>query len=232
MEKRRPVMTMRTLARNGPCPPGPYPPGPHRRAATVLFAGVLAISVVPAAPVTAALVEMTFSGQVTEILGAPHGQWANVVLGDDFMVRIVVDSKAEDLDPGGVGLYAYESATITVGGYSVTTGTGPLNSILIARFGGLFGNDWYKIEYHNPDEQWQGGISLQGPNVFRNDLLPLDLDLEAFTFYRSMSLGLVESESLIRAFPTQYSYRFIPHPGVLPLFTSALFLPRRRRRDR
>ena len=198
--------------------------------AAVLIAGTLAVAATPAA---AALVELTFSGQVTQILGAPHGQWANIVLGDDFMVQIVVDSKTEDLVPGGAaGLYAYESATITVGGYSVSTGTGPLNQVLVSRFGGLFGNDEYSIQYHNPEEQWQGLLSLQGPNVFQNDLLPLDLDLEAFTFRKEMGLSLLESQSLFISIPTSYSYQFIPHPGMLTIVTSALLLPRRRRRDR
>ena len=207
-----------------PCTPA------HTRTAAALIAGALAVLATPA---TAALVELTFSGQVTQILGAPHGQWANIVLGDDFMVQIVVDSKTEDLNPGGgIGRYAYESATITVGGYSVATGTGPFNHIVVARFGGLSGNDRYSIQYHNPEEQWQGLLSLEGPNVFQNDLLPIDLNLDAFTSFRRMSLGLEESESLIRAFPTQYSYRFIPHPGVLTIVISAFLLPRRRRRDR
>ena len=199
--------------------------------AATLIAGTAAI---PADPAVAALVEMTFSGQVTEILGAPHGQWANVVLGDDFMVRIVVDSEAEDQVPGSAALYFYESATITVGGYSVSTGTGPLNHIIVDPFGGLFGNDSYTIQYHNPEEQWQGLISLEGPTVFRNDLLPIDLDLEAFTFYRIMSFGIAEGdlEWGVRSFPTSYSYRLIPHPGVLTIITSALLLPRRRRRER
>jgi len=203
---------------------------PRTHIAAAMIASTLAVAATPA---PAALVEMTFSGQVTEILGAPHGQWANVVLGDDFMVRIVVDSKAEDQDPGGdVGYYAYESAIITVGGYSVSTGAGPLNNILVARFGGLFWNDRYQIQYHNPEEQWQGGISLEGPNVFQNDLLPLDLDLEAFTFRKEMGLSLLESQSLFIAIPTSFSYQFIPHPGILTIVTSALLLPGRRRRDR
>jgi len=209
----------------------PYTPA-RTHVAAALIAGALAASATPA---PAALVELTFSGQVTEILGAPHGQWANVVLGDDFMVRIVVDSKTEDLVPGGAaGLYAYESATITVGGYSVSTGTGPLNHILVDRFGGLFGNDRYQIQYHNPEEEWQGGISLEGPNVFQNDLLPLDLDLEAFSFYRIMSFGIAEGDLVwgVRSFPTHYSYQFIPLPGVFTIVISALLLPRRRRRYR
>jgi len=103
---------------------------------------------------------MTFSGA------------ANVVLGDDFIVRIVVDSKAENQVPDSAVLYFYESATITVGGYSVSTGTGPFNSIVVAPFSGLFGNDRFEIQYHNPEEQWLGLINLQGPNVFQNVLLP------------------------------------------------------------
>ena len=200
--------------------------------AATLIAGTAAL---PAGPAAAALVEMTFSWQVTEILGNPHGQWANVVLGDDFMVRIVVDSKAEDQVPeSDLGRYFYESATITVGGYSVSTGAGPLNSILVAPFSGLFGNDRFEIQYHNPEEQWQGGISLQGPNVFQNVLLPIDLDLEAFTFYRIMSFGIAEGdlEWGVRSFPTSYSYHFIPHPGMLTIVTSALLLLRHRRRER
>ena len=196
--------------------------------AATLIAGAAAI---PAGPAAAALVEMTFSGQVTEILGAPHGQWANVVLGDDFMVRIVVDSEAEDQVPGSAALYFYESATITVGGYSVSTGTGPLNHIIVDPFGGLFGNDRYSLQYHNPAEQWQGLISLQGPNVFQNDLLPLGLDLEAFTFHKEMGLSLLESQSLFISIPTSYSYHFIPGPGMFAIVNSALLLPRRRRRD-
>ena len=203
-------------------------------ARTKIFAVlILSTAALPAGPATAALVEMTFSGQVTEILGAPHGQWANVVLGDDFMVRIVVDSKAEDQVPeSDLGRYFYESATITVGGYSVSTGAGPLNSILVAPFGGLFGNDRFEIQYHNPEEQWLGLINLQGPNVFQNDLLPIDLDLEAFTFRKEMGLSLLESQSLFIAIPTSYSYQLIPNPGVLTVITSALFLRRRRRRSR
>jgi len=207
----------------------PYTPA-RTHVAAALIAGALAASATPA---PAALVELTFSGQVTEILGAPHGQWANVVLGDDFMVRIVVDSKTEDLVPGGAaGLYAYESATITVGGYSVSTGTGPLNHILVDRFGGLFGNDRYQIQYHNPEEEWQGGISLEGPNVFQNDLLPLDLDLEAFTFRKEMGLSFPSDLFAFRSSVDSYSYQYIPHPGVFTIITSALLLSRRRRRSR
>ncbi|MBX3374276.1 MAG: hypothetical protein KF817_10610 [Phycisphaeraceae bacterium] len=202
------------------------------RAAPARITALLSV-LLAAAPAHAALVELTFSGHVTQILGSPHGQWSTIGLGDPFVVRCVIDSEAEDQSPGGAGgLYFYQSVSISVGPYTVTTGTGPENYISVSPFGGLGGMSSYSMKYFDAAGDWEGLVSLEGPGALPDDALPIDLDLEAFTFLREMGLHLSESVSLILAVPTSYTYRLLPAPGALALLTITALFPRRHRRLR
>ncbi|MBX3374937.1 MAG: hypothetical protein KF817_13985 [Phycisphaeraceae bacterium] len=221
-------------------PPATHSPG-HRerapaRAAPDRLARIAALLslLIAAAPAHAALVELTFSGQVTQILGTPHGQWGTIGLGDPFVVRCVIDSEAEDQVPGSAtGLYFYESVSISVGPYTVSAGTGVFNNIIVDPPGSPpFWMSEYLLRYYDPDGEWQGLIYLMGPGALQDDSLPIDLDLSAFTALKRMALSFDESNSTIRAVPTAYTFRFLPAPGALALLAVTALFPRRRRRRR
>ena len=141
---------------------------------------ITAASMAALASCTAAhgdLIEFTFSGTITEIgFGAPSGYWGDIEVGMPWELSYVFDSRQPDEVPldEDYGYWEIVSGSVSVGE------TGASSSGRIELFIDFFSADTYGGVLSDLPDGGSAGVSLTGGHVFKDDSLPLSLDLGWF----------------------------------------------------
>jgi len=178
-----------------------------------------------AQPAHAEILEVVFSGEITEVNGVMPLPWSEVEVGDPYAMSFVFDSETEDLFPTAPWLGEYEliSSSILLGD---VIDSSPAGYIIVEP------DVFDVLTFQMTEFTGSGGagaISLFASDAFATDELPLPLDLADYEI-AAMEFG-VPFAGIVRGDVTSVSTTVVPAPGILALLPWTLLPSRRRRRS-
>jgi hypothetical protein len=182
-----------------------------------------------AAMARAELIEFTFGGELEQVVGEVPHPWSGVGPGTPFSVTYVFDSDAPDQDNSpAFGVYdAILSYAVTMDGVSLTTETGSIRVELTG-----IPNYAARFSILPIGTGASGSVLLSGFGALEDDSLPLDINLDQWTFGRTFEIvGLNNGEHYEAAGVIEtFSRRIVPSPGTLTTTVLYILLGSKRRR--
>jgi hypothetical protein len=197
----------------------------HPTRTIVAAAGLFGLA---ARPASAELYEFTLGGEIINVIGEPWAPWDEVEVGDPFSVVYIFDSEAEDQEPFPYhGVYEVIELTVEIDGVSQDAGLAVIGVRL--EWPPLL-SDEYRVSYYDFPVGRGGNIQLIGFDVFENDELPLNLELDGFEITKIFEFGFDLFDNGLQGSVDTFDSRVIPTPSSLLMTVTVIIGFRRRTR--